>query len=104
MFVDFHHPRLKNHDLGASSMDSPPKRMLRAPCQSPVVVMDEDYSVTISDTVYIYIYMYMYGHRPQMDLPQGPLRNIAMIMFRYANIYILSKTIQIPWRNKQYVY
>ena len=40
--------------------------------------------------------MYMYGHRPQMDLPQGPLRNIAMIMFRYANIYILSKTIQIP--------
>jgi hypothetical protein len=45
----------------------------------------------------------MYGHRPQMDLPQGPLRNIAIIMFRYANIYILSKTIQIPWKNKQYV-
>ena len=68
MFVDFHHPRLKNHDLGASSMDSPPKRMLRAPCQSPVVVMDEDYSVTISDTVYI-LYIYVYVWSPSSNGP-----------------------------------
>ena len=45
--------------------------------------------------VYIYVVygknMCMYGHRPHMDLPQGPLRDIAIIMFRYADIYICQK-------------
>ena len=37
------------------------------------------------------MYIYIYRHRPEMDLPQGPLRDIAILMFRYANIYICQK-------------
>ena len=37
--------------------------------------------------VYVYIYIYIYRHRPHMDLPKGPLRDIYIIMLRYVNIH-----------------
>ena len=59
--------------------------------------------------VYVYICvmyeknMCMYGHRPHMDLPQGPLRDIAIIMLDMQT-YTYVKNYANTMENKQYVY